>query len=68
MAAFTYLLVYRDQRDQAKGKALVDFLWWATHDGQKVCKPMMYAPLPDALVKKCEEKIRSIIGAGGVGS
>ena len=29
VAAFTYFLVYKEQQDQAKGKALVDFLWWA---------------------------------------
>ena len=28
------VLLYKDQPDAAKGKALVDFLWWATHDGQ----------------------------------
>ena len=34
-AAFTYLLVYRDQQDAAKGSALLNFIWWAVHDGQK---------------------------------
>ena len=46
IASFTYLLVYKEQQDQAKGKALVDFLWWAIHDGEQMAKDLLYAPLP----------------------
>src|ERR1044072_4654384 len=28
ISSYTYILVYKDQKDVAKGKALVDFLWW----------------------------------------
>jgi len=38
ISAFTYLLVYQDQPDAAKGEALVRFLWWAVHDGQKLAR------------------------------
>ena len=48
ISGFTYLLVYKDAKDAAKGKALVDFLWWALHDGQKLAPPLDYAPLPEA--------------------
>jgi len=64
IASFTYLLVYKEQADQAKGKALVDFLWWATHDGQKMASDMQYAPLPEEVVKKAEAKIKSITFQG----
>lgn len=64
ISSFTYLLVYKDQVDQVKGKALVDFLWWATHDGEKMAKEMSYAPLPAEVVKKAEEKIKSITSQG----
>jgi phosphate transport system substrate-binding protein len=64
MAAFTYLLVYKDQQDQAKGKALVDFLWWATHDGQQMASGMGYAPLPREVVEKAERRIKSIAHSG----
>jgi len=64
IASFTYLLVYKEQADQAKGKALVDFLWWATHDGEKMAKDMSYAPLPAEIVKKAEDKIKSITSQG----
>src|SRR5262249_22739691 len=33
IAGFTYILLYQDQTDQNKGSALVNYLWWATHDG-----------------------------------
>ncbi|HXG92065.1 MAG TPA: phosphate ABC transporter substrate-binding protein PstS [Blastocatellia bacterium] len=60
ISSFTYLLVYKEQQDQAKGRALADFLWWAIHEGQSSAREMLYAPLPDAVVKKAEEKINSI--------
>ncbi len=51
IVGFTYLLVYRTQLDKAKGKALVDFLHWAMHDGQAFAPKLSYAPLPPAVVK-----------------
>lgn len=60
ICSFTYLLVYQIQLDPVKGRALVDFLTWAIHDGQKMAGPLSYAPLPDAVVKKLEETIQSI--------
>jgi phosphate transport system substrate-binding protein len=64
ISSFTYLLVYKDQTDAAKGKALVDFLWWATHNGEAMAKEMSYAPLPAEVVKKAEDKIKSITAQG----
>ena len=34
ISSFTYLLVYRQQTDKAKGQQIIDFLKWALHDGQ----------------------------------
>jgi len=64
IASFTYLLVYKEQQDQAKGKALVDFLWWAIHDGEQMAKELLYAPLPSEVVKRAEAKINSITNQG----
>lgn len=64
MASFTYLLVYTEQKDQAKGKALTDFLWWAIHDGQRLAADLSFAPLPNEVVKKAEAKIKSITYQG----
>lgn len=64
ISSYTYILVYKDQKDAVKGKALVDFLWWATHDGEKFTSDLHYAPLPDEVVKKVETKINSITADG----
>ncbi len=64
IAAFTYLLVYQEQVDPAKGKALVDFLWWALHDGQQYARDLLYAPLPSEVVRKAEAKVNAITAQG----
>jgi phosphate transport system substrate-binding protein len=64
IASYTYILVYKDQPDATKGKALVDFLWWALHDGEKYAAELHYAPLPADVLKKVEAKINSIATSG----
>src|ERR1043165_2534512 len=64
ISSYTYLLVYKDQKDAAKGKALVDFIWWGIHDGEGFAKPLQYATLPADIVKRAEAKIDSVISAG----
>ncbi len=64
ISSYTYILVYKNQKDAVKGKALVDFLWWAIHDGSKFTEPLHYAPLPDEVVKKVEAKINLITADG----
>jgi len=60
ISTFTYLLVYKDMPDAAKGEALLHFLWWAEHDGQKLAPPLEYAPLPEPVVKKVEDTLRKL--------
>lgn len=64
ISSYTYVLVYKDQKDPVKGKAVVDYLWWGIHDGQKYCKDLQYAPLPAEIVKKAEAKLNSITSGG----
>jgi phosphate transport system substrate-binding protein len=64
ISSFTYFLVYKNQDDQAKGKALVDFLWWALHDGEQMAKTLLYAPLPAEVVTRAEQKIKLITYQG----
>lgn len=64
ISSYTYMLPYKDQKDQAKGKAIVDYMWWGIHDGQKFCRDLQYAPLPDEIVKRAEAKINSITFGG----
>src|SRR6185437_11142078 len=64
ISSYTYILVYKNQKDAAKGKALIDFLWWGIHDGETFAKELQYAPLPDDIVKRAEAKINSITANG----
>jgi phosphate transport system substrate-binding protein len=64
ISSYTYILAYKDQKDAVKGKALVDFLWWAIHDGKNFAVDLHYAPLPDEVVQRAEEKINSITSGG----
>mgnify|MGYP003393161152 CR=1 FL=1 len=64
ISGIVYLLIYKNQADDKKGKALVDYLWWATHDGEKFVRELHYSPIPPALVTKAEAKIKSIVSNG----
>jgi phosphate transport system substrate-binding protein len=64
ISSYTYILVYKEQKDEARGKALVDFLWWGIHDGESFSKDLQYAPLPKEIVQRAEAKINSITFAG----
>lgn len=64
ISSYTYILVYKDQKNAAKGKTLVDFLWWGIHDGENFAKELQYAPLPADVVKKAEAKINSVTANG----
>lgn len=64
ISSYTYIIVYKDQKDAAKGKALVDFLWWGIHNGEAFAKPLQYAPLPDDIVKRAEAKINAVTSGG----
>lgn len=66
VAGFTWILIYGDQIDPVKGKALAEFLWWATHDGQKYAPTLLYAPLPKNMVARIERSLKSITSKGAV--
>ena len=51
IAGLTFLLVYRDQKDPAKAKALAEFIRWANSEGQEVASTLDYARLPQEVVK-----------------
>src|SRR5436189_6444889 len=55
----TWLLVYQQQKDAAKGKKLVEFLKWAATKGEAMAKTLDYAPLPENIqqrvLKRCEQ-------------
>ena len=60
IVGFTWLLVYQDQKDKAKGKKLVEFLNWELKHGQKMADKILYAPLPANVARMVEKTIRTI--------
>jgi phosphate transport system substrate-binding protein len=64
IASYTYLLVYKDQKDADKGKALVAFMYWALTDGQAEEEALGYAPLPAEIQQKALEELHQITSGG----
>ena len=60
IAALTYLLIYKQAKDPATGKAITDFLTWAMTDGQPEAAALDYAPLPKALVEANQKTIAEL--------
>jgi phosphate transport system substrate-binding protein len=64
IAALTFLLVYEEQPDAAKAKALASFIAWAMTDGQKMAEPLFYAPLPEEIVRMNQAALSKLTAAG----
>ena len=60
IAGATWLLVYQQQKDPAKGKKLVEFLKWAAKDGEKMATDLNYAPLPESVQERVLKRIDEI--------
>jgi phosphate transport system substrate-binding protein len=60
IAGATWLLVYEQQKDAAKGKKLVEFLKWMETKGEQMAKDLDYAPLPDNLRDRVLKRIDEI--------
>jgi phosphate transport system substrate-binding protein len=69
IASFSYLLLYKELStdpgmDEAKAKAMVDFVSWAIIDGQKAAETLNYVPLPENVVKLNQDTIKSLTFKG----
>ena len=64
ISGLTFLLVYRDQKDAAKGRALAEFIRWAMTDGQPMVESLDYARLPESVVKLNLATLRSLTSGG----
>ncbi|MEO6445845.1 MAG: phosphate ABC transporter substrate-binding protein PstS [Gemmatimonadaceae bacterium] len=60
IASFTWLLVYQQQADSAKGQKLVDFMKWMYTEGQGFAAALDYAPLPSALAQQLTARLSTI--------
>jgi len=66
ISGFTWLLVYANQTDAAKGDAVAQLTWWMLHEGQQYALPLEYAPLKGAAIKKAEALVKKIKVNGAV--
>jgi phosphate transport system substrate-binding protein len=69
IASFSYLLLFKELStnpniDQAKAKALVDFISWAITQGQQSASALSYVPLPEQVVKLNQETLKSLTFQG----
>ena len=68
IAGTTWLISYKDLskvlKSQDRAKALVDFMWWAIHEGQDNSAPLFYGSIPAALLAQDEAAVKSINWAG----
>lgn len=60
ISGFTYLLIYKNQTNKAKGQTLKKFLNWAMGPGQSYARPLYYAPLPQSVKRINAMKLRSV--------
>lgn len=65
ISSFSWILIYRNQRDPGKGKKLVDFLEWALSDGAAQAMALDYASLPEALAVQVRQRLKSVSMEGG---
>jgi phosphate transport system substrate-binding protein len=67
ISGVTYIFLYKDLnnvKSPQQAQALVDFMWWATHDGQTMATEMDYAPLNDTMQKKVEGAMADVKYSG----
>ena len=64
ISGLTWILVYKDQRDEARGRAMVRFLKWAIRDGQKMEAALDYAPLPKDVTEKVDQALKQVTFKG----
>ncbi|MGA2584851.1 MAG: phosphate ABC transporter substrate-binding protein PstS [Tepidisphaeraceae bacterium] len=67
ISSFTYLICYKDLgylKDKAKAQAIVDYFWYASHDGQKEAPDLSYAPLSSGVQSRVEQALKTIVYDG----
>jgi phosphate transport system substrate-binding protein len=55
-----WALVFQDMPAGPERKGLVGFLRWIVKDGQSMCGPLNYAPLPKELAERALKKLESV--------
>jgi phosphate transport system substrate-binding protein len=60
VASFTWLLIAKRMSNAGNARALLEWIWWAVHDGQRFTTPLGYAPLPRPVVQLIEARLKTV--------
>ncbi|MBI3790471.1 MAG: phosphate ABC transporter substrate-binding protein PstS [Gemmatimonadetes bacterium] len=63
ICTLSWILLYREPPDPARGRKLADFMRWALHSGRAAAEELDYQPLPDALVARVDRALDALPGA-----
>jgi phosphate transport system substrate-binding protein len=61
ISGFSWVVVYQNQTNADRGRAVANLIWWMTHDGQQYSTALTYVPLPDAIVTRDEAQIKKMM-------
>lgn len=61
----SFILIYKEQQDSAKAKAMLSFFDWCFRHGADIAKSLDYVPMPENVVKLVEEAWAKEIKSGG---
>lgn len=60
LVGVSWVLLRQEQPDPVWGKAVVDLVYWQLHEGQQYAAALHYAPLPEPVVERATELLRSV--------
>lgn len=64
ISGFSWVVLYRDQQDATRGRALVEMLNWLIDDGQRYGEALYYAPLPSRVVERAAQRLGQVTANG----
>ncbi len=57
----SYVIIYKDQKDEKIGKAILDFFKWGYEHGGDMAKELNYVPMPENVIKMVEAKWKETV-------
>lgn len=61
----SFILIYKEQKDAARAKALLEFFDWGYKQGQQIASSLDYVPMPDTVVETVEAAWTAEVKAAG---
>jgi phosphate transport system substrate-binding protein len=68
ISSYSYLLVFKRQKDSSKATSFSKFVTWVLHDGQSFAAPLHYAPLPKKVMEQSNLQLSQIALANQAGT